>query len=61
MRNNYCVIRTFPDRVFIEAIGTKQGCMKFAKKAAKPYLKVCKMVPVVAWDKHGRTKKGGAS
>lgn len=59
-RNGYCVIRVFPTSTFIEAIGTKKACIKYAKDAAKPRLRVCKMVPIVQWDGHGRmTKKEG--
>lgn len=57
--NNYCVIRAFPDTTFIEAIGTKKACMKFAQGAAKPRLRVCKMVPVVKWDNSGKMKEIG--
>ena len=57
--NNYCVIRVFPDTTFIEAIGTKKACMKFAQDAAKPRLRVCKMVPVVKWDNSGKMKEIG--
>ena len=55
-RNNYCVIRVFPTSTFIEAIGTKKACMKFAQGAAKPRLRVCKMVPVVKWNRQGKAK-----
>lgn len=55
--NNYCVIRVFPTSTFIEAIGTKKACMKFAHGAAKPRLRVCKLVPVVKWDGHGKAVK----
>ena len=55
--NNYCVLRVFPTSTFIEAIGTKKDCMKFAQGAAKPRLRVCKMVPVVKWDGHGKSVK----
>lgn len=57
--NNYCVIRVFPDTTFIEAIGTKKVCMKFAQGAAKPGLRVCKMVPVVKWNNSGQMKEIG--
>ena len=57
--NNYCVIRVFPTSTFIEAIGTKKSCMKFAQGAAKPRLRVCKMVPVVKWDNSGKMKEIG--
>ena len=57
--NNYCVIRVFPDTTFIEAIGTKKACMKFARGAAKPRLRVCKLVPVVKWDNSGKMKEIG--
>jgi hypothetical protein len=57
--NNYCVIRVFPASTFIEAIGTKKACMKFAQGAAKPRLRVCKMVPVVKWDNSGKMKEIG--
>lgn len=53
-RNNYCVIRAFPTTIFIEAIGDKGACEKYAKKAAKPYLRLCKMIPIIRWDKHGK-------
>lgn len=57
IRNTHVVIREFPNSMFFETWGTKENCMKFAKKAAKPNLLVCKIVPVVAWDKHGKLKK----
>lgn len=50
------MIRVFPTATFIEHIGTKEACMKFAQGAAKPRLRVCKMVPVVKWDNKGRRK-----
>lgn len=58
IRNTHVVIREFPNSMFFETWGTKENCMKFAKKAAKPNLLVCKVVPVVAWDKNGKLKRG---
>ena len=60
MRYTHCVIRVLPTTMFFEEWGTKAKCMAFAKKAAKCGLKVCKVLPVLEWDKHGR-KKGCAS
>ena len=54
MRNTHVVIREFEHAMFFEMWGTKKQCMDFAKKAAKPCLKVCKVVPVLTWDKHGK-------
>lgn len=55
-RNLHCCIRVFPTAVFVEAWGTKKQCIDFTKHAAKPRLEVCKVVPVVVWDKHGKMK-----
>lgn len=60
VRHNYCVVRAMPNYPFIEEIGTKKMCMKFVKYAAKPFLRVCRMVPVVSWDAHGKKKEGYA-
>ena len=57
MRNIYCVIRVFPSTMFFEEWGNKKHCMNYAKKAAKPRLRVCKVVPVVEWDAHGKMKE----
>lgn len=58
MRYTHCVIRVFPKTMFFEEWGTKAYCLRYAEKAAKPRLKVCKVVPVKEWDKHGKLKKG---
>ena len=57
IRNTHVVIREFPNSMFFETWGTKEYCMAYAKQAAKPNLMVCKAVPVVAWDKHGKQRK----
>ena len=58
MRSTHCVIREFPSgSTFMETWGTKAYCMSFARKAAKPGLKVCKFVSVASWDKHGKPRK----
>lgn len=51
--NNYCVIRTLPGATFIEEIGTKKACMKYANEKPKRFLRVCKMVPIAKWNKDG--------
>ena len=56
-RNLHYVIRVFPDTIFFEAWGTKKQCIDYAKNAAKPRLKVCNVVPVVEWDRHGKMKE----
>lgn len=55
-RRYHIVIRTFPDATFIEYVGTKKECLEYANKATKKYLKLCKMVPVIRWDKKGKRK-----
>ena len=55
-RNLHCVIRVFPSSISFESWGTKKQCMKYAINAAEPYLKVCKVVPIVVWDKNRKLK-----
>ena len=56
-RNLHCCIRVFPDAIYFEKWGTKKQCIDYAKHAAKPRLKVCNVVPVVEWDRHGKKKE----
>lgn len=56
-RSNYVVLRVFPKAVFWEHIGNKKSCIEYTKKAAKPLLRICKMVPVVKWDRRGKAVK----
>ena len=57
IRNTHVVIREFPNSMFFETWGTKRHCMTYTKHAARTNLLVCKVVPVVAWDKHGKLKQ----
>lgn len=52
----HIVIRTLPGATFIERVGTKKECLEYANRAPKKYLKLCKMVPVMKWDKEGKRK-----
>ena len=56
-RSNYVVLRVFPKAVFWEHIGNKKSCLEYTKKAAKPLLRICKMVPVAKWDRRGKAVK----
>ena len=61
--NLHCVIREFPKgkhqpaTMFFEAWGNKRQCLNYAKKAAKPNLRLCKVIPIIKWDKSGRVKE----
>ena len=58
--NSYCVIREFPKNEhhpatsFYELYGTKKECQKYIEETAKHHLKLCKLVPVIKWDKNGK-------
>lgn len=56
-RSNYVVLRVFTKAIFWEHIGSKKSCLEYTKKAAKPLLRICKMVPVVKWDRSGKAVK----
>jgi hypothetical protein len=47
MRPTHCVIRVFPAAVFFEESGMKEYSMAYAKRTAKPRLKVSKAVSVM--------------
>ena len=54
MKDMYCVVRVFPSTMYFEEWGTKRHCMEYAANTPKKRLKVCKMIPVVSWDKNGK-------
>ena len=45
--------------IFFEEWGSKKKCMDYANSKPKRFLSVCKITPIVSWDRNGK-KKGGA-